>query len=99
MAEIHAARRGRAQDKIIEVGADAALITSGPNVRYLTGLASSNAALLLAADGTAVLATDSRYTLAAQRELAGLIKTAGWSAVRWRNLSLGAVAVHVARRA
>jgi len=33
----------------------------------------------------------------AQRELAGLIKTAGWSAVRWRNLSLGAVAVHVAR--
>jgi demethylmenaquinone methyltransferase / 2-methoxy-6-polyprenyl-1,4-benzoquinol methylase len=35
----------------------------------------------------------------AQRELAGLIKTAGWSAVRWRNLSMGAVAVHVARRA
>jgi demethylmenaquinone methyltransferase/2-methoxy-6-polyprenyl-1,4-benzoquinol methylase len=35
----------------------------------------------------------------AQRELVGLIKTAGWSAVRWRNLSLGAVAVHVARRA
>jgi demethylmenaquinone methyltransferase/2-methoxy-6-polyprenyl-1,4-benzoquinol methylase len=35
----------------------------------------------------------------AQPELADLIKTAGWSAVRWRNLSLGAVAVHVARRA
>ena len=35
----------------------------------------------------------------AQRELVGLIKTAGWSAVRWRNLSLGAVAVHVGRRA
>jgi demethylmenaquinone methyltransferase / 2-methoxy-6-polyprenyl-1,4-benzoquinol methylase len=34
----------------------------------------------------------------AQRELAGLIKAAGWSAVKWRNLSLGAVAVHVARR-
>jgi demethylmenaquinone methyltransferase/2-methoxy-6-polyprenyl-1,4-benzoquinol methylase len=33
-----------------------------------------------------------------QRELAGLIETAGWSAVRWRDLSLGAVAVHVARR-
>ena len=68
MAEIHAARRGRAQQKIAEAGADAVLITSGPNVRYLTGLASSNAALLLAADGTAVLATDSRYTLAAQRD-------------------------------
>jgi demethylmenaquinone methyltransferase/2-methoxy-6-polyprenyl-1,4-benzoquinol methylase len=34
----------------------------------------------------------------AQRELAGLIEAAGWSAVRWRDLSLGAVAVHVARR-
>jgi Xaa-Pro aminopeptidase len=68
MPEIHAARRRRAQEKITEAGADAALITSGPNVRYLTGLASSNAALLLAADGTAVLATDSRYTLAARRD-------------------------------
>ena len=35
----------------------------------------------------------------AQRELAGLIEAVGWSAVRWRNLSLGAVAVHVGRRA
>jgi len=34
----------------------------------------------------------------AQRELAGLIEAAGWSAVRWRDLSLGVVAVHVARR-
>jgi demethylmenaquinone methyltransferase/2-methoxy-6-polyprenyl-1,4-benzoquinol methylase len=34
----------------------------------------------------------------AQRELAGLITAAGWSAVRWRDLSMGAVAVHVARR-
>ena len=34
----------------------------------------------------------------AQRELAGLIRSAGWSAVRWRDLSLGVVAVHVARR-
>jgi Xaa-Pro aminopeptidase len=70
MPEIHAARRSRAQEKIGEVGADAVLVTSGPNVRYLTGLASSNAALLLTADGTAVLATDSRYALAAQRDCA-----------------------------
>jgi len=34
----------------------------------------------------------------AQRELGGLIEAAGWSAVRWRDLSLGVVAVHVARR-
>jgi demethylmenaquinone methyltransferase / 2-methoxy-6-polyprenyl-1,4-benzoquinol methylase len=33
-----------------------------------------------------------------QRELARLIGTAGWSAVRWRNLTLGIVAVHVAQR-
>ena len=41
----------------------------GRNVRYLTGLASSNAALLLPADGDgALLATDSRYTGAALRD-------------------------------
>jgi demethylmenaquinone methyltransferase / 2-methoxy-6-polyprenyl-1,4-benzoquinol methylase len=34
----------------------------------------------------------------AQRELAGLIEAAGWTAVRWRDLTLGVVAVHVARR-
>ena len=68
MPETQAARRGRAQQKIAAAGADAALITSGPNVRYLTGLASSNAALLLPANGAGVLATDSRYALAARRD-------------------------------
>src|SRR5690349_24719913 len=67
MPEIHAVRRGCAQEKIAEAGVDAALITSGPNVRYLTGLASSNAALLVRADGTAVLATDGRYAGTATR--------------------------------
>ena len=51
-----------------ELGADAVLVTAAPNVRYLTGLASSNAALLLPADGEGLLATDSRYALAAQRD-------------------------------
>ncbi len=32
-----------------------------------------------------------------QRELAGVIRDAGWSAVRWRDLTLGVVAIHVAR--
>jgi Xaa-Pro aminopeptidase len=68
MPEIHATRRERAQQQVAMAGADAALITSGPNVRYLTGLASSNAALLLPASGAAVLATDSRYALAAERD-------------------------------
>src|SRR5580658_10445643 len=68
MPEIHAARRERARQQVAEAGADAALITAAPNVRYLSGLASSNAALLLLASGPAVLATDSRYALAAQRD-------------------------------
>src|ERR1700742_5090289 len=69
MPETHAARRRRAQQLVREAAADAALITAGPNVRYLTGLASSNAALLLPAEGErAVLATDSRYTGAARRD-------------------------------
>lgn len=33
----------------------------------------------------------------AQRELADVIRAAGWSAVRWRDLTLGVVAIHVAR--
>jgi Xaa-Pro aminopeptidase len=68
MPEVHAARRARAQEKVAALDADAALITSRPNVRYLTGLASSNAALLLPAAGPAVLATDSRYEETARRD-------------------------------
>jgi Xaa-Pro aminopeptidase len=69
MPEIHAARRARARELVRESGADAALITARQNVRYLTGLASSNAALLLPAEGEgALLATDSRYTGAALRD-------------------------------
>ena len=68
MPEIHAARRGRARGQVAAVGADAALITSRANVRYLTGLASSNAALLMPAAGPGVLATDSRYAEAAARD-------------------------------
>ena len=77
MPEIHAARRARAQAKLAELEADAVLITAGPNVRYLTGLASSNAALLLPADGTGLLATDSRYELAALRDVPDLDLTVG----------------------
>jgi Xaa-Pro aminopeptidase len=68
MPEIHEVRRERARDLVRKADVDAALITSGPNVRYLTGLASSNAAVLLPAEGPAVLATDSRYEGAARRD-------------------------------
>ena len=72
VTEIHAARRARAQQAIAEVEADAALITSPANVRYLSGLVSSNAAVLLPAAGPAVLATDSRYAETAERDCADL---------------------------
>jgi Xaa-Pro aminopeptidase len=68
MPEIHQVRRRRVQEAVRALDADAVLITHGPNVRYLSGLASSNAALLVPADAPAVLATDSRYALAAQRD-------------------------------
>ena len=42
-------------------GVGAILVTSGVNVRYLSGLDSSNAALLIRADGSALLVTDNRY--------------------------------------
>jgi Xaa-Pro aminopeptidase len=61
----HAGRRVRLASAVAEVGVDAALITRLVNVRYLTGLVSSNAALLLPTDADAVLATDGRYTTAA----------------------------------
>src|SRR6185312_11700880 len=68
MPQTHAARRERARPGIPAAGAGAALITSPANVRYLTGLVSSNAAVLIPAEGPAVLATDSRYAEAAARD-------------------------------
>ena len=68
MSDVHSLRRERLRMMAAAGEADAALITSLVNVRYLTGLASSNAALLLPADGPPVLATDSRYALAAERD-------------------------------
>ena len=63
-------RAGRLMDALSEdaEGVELMLVTSLVNVRYLTGMASSNAALLLPADGDALLATDFRYAGAAQRD-------------------------------
>lgn len=67
MPGIHEKRRARLAALVAGRGADAALITRLVNVRYLSGLASSNAALLVGADGSAVLATDGRYAGTAAR--------------------------------
>ncbi|WP_043638663.1 M24 family metallopeptidase [Nonomuraea candida] len=55
------ARRARLAELLPAREVHALLVTSPVNVRYLTGLASSNAAVLVRADGTALLATDNRY--------------------------------------
>ncbi|GAA5052931.1 Xaa-Pro aminopeptidase [Thermocatellispora tengchongensis] len=61
MTATHAARRARLAAALAAAEVDALLVTKGVNVRYLTGLASSNAAVLVRADATAALATDARY--------------------------------------
>jgi Xaa-Pro aminopeptidase len=69
MPEMHRQRRDRLRAAVAARDADAALITNLVNVRYLSGLASSNAALLVPVAwlGTEdTIATDSRYTLAAE---------------------------------
>ncbi|MDF5756845.1 Xaa-Pro peptidase family protein [Spongiactinospora sp. TRM90649] len=68
----HAERRERAAALLPAVNADALLVTKPVNVRYLTGLVSTNAALLLHADGTAALATDLRYIETARRVCADI---------------------------
>ncbi|MEU8379689.1 aminopeptidase P family protein [Streptosporangium sp. NPDC048865] len=66
MTATHARRRANLAALLPAHEADAILVTGGVNVRYLTGLASSNAAVLVRADATATLATDSRYIGAAR---------------------------------
>jgi demethylmenaquinone methyltransferase/2-methoxy-6-polyprenyl-1,4-benzoquinol methylase len=66
--------------------------------RYLTGVLPAIARRAAASPEAYEYLADSITDWPAQRELAGLIEAAGWSAVRWRDLSLGVVAVHVGRR-
>ncbi|MGS2640459.1 M24 family metallopeptidase [Streptosporangium sp. LJ11] len=72
MTATHARRRANLAALLPAHEVDALLVTGGVNVRYLTGLASSNAAVLVRADATATLATDSRYIGAARRVCADI---------------------------
>ncbi|ETK36350.1 aminopeptidase P family protein [Microbispora sp. ATCC PTA-5024] len=69
---IHASRRARVAATLPGHEVAAVLVTAAVNVRYLTGLDSSNAALLLTAGGEALLATDSRYAETARERCAGV---------------------------
>jgi Xaa-Pro aminopeptidase len=59
------ARLGRLQELVAELEAEALLVTNATNVLYLTGFASSNAAVLASADHLWLL-TDGRYVEAAR---------------------------------
>jgi Xaa-Pro aminopeptidase len=59
----HEQRRRRLAECMPEGGIGAALVTSLVNVRYLTGFTGSAGAVVVFPDGSAEIATDSRYAL------------------------------------
>jgi Xaa-Pro aminopeptidase len=65
----HARRRAALAAVLAETDVDAYLVTSAVNVTYLSGVVSSNAACLVSADGSTVVATDNRYAEAAAASL------------------------------
>lgn len=69
MADVHAGRRAHAWQQTRRTCPDATalLVTSLPNVRYLTGFTGSNGVLLLEED-RALLGTDGRYTVQAAEQ-------------------------------
>src|ERR1700759_2689971 len=91
MPDPYTARLARARELTAARGAAAVLVTGLVNVRYLTGLASSNAAVLIPAGGDPVLATDSRYAPIAQRDCPDL------ELVTARNPAPALIAVAAAR--
>ncbi len=66
--------------------------------RYLERVLPAVAGRLSTNPGAYAYLAESIKDWPAQAELAGLLHAAGWTAVRWRNLSFGIVAVHSARR-
>src|SRR5689334_16140456 len=61
------ARRQRLLERLPELRVEAFLISSLPNIRYLSGFTGSNA-LLLVAHGDSILFTDPRYTIQSRQE-------------------------------
>jgi Xaa-Pro aminopeptidase len=61
------ARRRRLLERLPQFGVQALLLSSLPNIRYLSGFTGSNA-LLLIADNEATLFTDPRYTIQSRQE-------------------------------
>jgi Xaa-Pro aminopeptidase len=64
----HELRRRSLADRLHDVGVDALLVTTLPNVRYLTGFTGSNGQVVVRPSG-ALFFTDGRYTEQARREV------------------------------
>ena len=67
-------RIARLRQKMREEGLDAFLVSSLPNIRYLSNFSGSNALCIVRA-GQAVLATDSRYREQSREEVRGFTRT------------------------
>jgi demethylmenaquinone methyltransferase / 2-methoxy-6-polyprenyl-1,4-benzoquinol methylase len=65
--------------------------------RYLTGVLPAIARRAARNPEAYEYLSESIADWPAQRELADVIRAAGWSAVRWRDITLGVVAIHVGR--
>jgi Xaa-Pro aminopeptidase len=80
-------RRKQAMQAALKAGADALVVTHGPDVRYLSGFTGSSGAVALIG-GRAALFTDGRYTAQAKAEAHGLRvvidkRAPGVKAVEW----------------
>lgn len=69
--EIHLARHARLREELRAASLDALIVTSLPNIAYLTGLFASTAMLLASRDGLR-LVVDGRYLAPAEARLAAL---------------------------
>jgi demethylmenaquinone methyltransferase/2-methoxy-6-polyprenyl-1,4-benzoquinol methylase len=66
--------------------------------RYLASVLPAVAGRLSPNPGAYAYLAESIKDWPAQEELADIIRAAGWSSVRWRNLTWGVVALHVGRK-
>ncbi len=77
-----AGRLGRLRENLIREHLDALIVTSLPNVRYLTGFSGSNAVVVISASEAVVL-TDFRYRTQAAQEVAVGVRVRIESASLW----------------
>ncbi|MCL2672697.1 MAG: Xaa-Pro peptidase family protein [Clostridiales bacterium] len=66
-------RTARLREQMLAGGLDAVLVTSPPNIRYLSGFSSEDGTLLITREN-AYLLTDFRYTIQAKDQTAGLFE-------------------------